>query len=272
VSFIFPPTPVISLPVHGTDARFALRRIFCVGRNYGDHIREMGFVPEREPPFFFTKPIDAIVEDAAEIAYPLLTQNFHHEAELVIAIGKDGRNIAVEQALEHVFGYATGNDLTRRDLQLQLRDRGRPWDWSKAFDQSAVCGTIYPVQGSALHVPEQASAQTNALSIIGHEHQVELWLVACDQAVEPEHIAVAVCQHDTVPRDLVGRNGVAVEDATVRAIIGARGLDEAVHGRQIRLAGLVLSTWREVGAASADIAIMSAQISRRGQYQSHRAT
>ncbi len=154
MSFIFPPTPVISLPVHGTDARFALRRIFCVGRNYGDHIREMGFVPEREPPFFFTKPIDAIVEDAAEIAYPLLTQNFHHEAELVIAIGKDGRNIAVEQALEHVFGYATGNDLTRRDLQLQLRDRGRPWDWSKAFDQSAVCGTIYPVQGSALLAPE----------------------------------------------------------------------------------------------------------------------
>jgi fumarylpyruvate hydrolase len=150
MNYLFDPLPTMSLAVEGESRRFPLRRIFCVGRNYADHIKEMGFEPEREPPFFFTKPIDALVEDGETVAYPPITENFHHEAELVIAIGKRGANIAVDQALEHVYGYAVGNDLTRRDLQFQLRDRGRPWDWSKAFDRSAVVGTISPMPGKAL--------------------------------------------------------------------------------------------------------------------------
>jgi 2-keto-4-pentenoate hydratase/2-oxohepta-3-ene-1,7-dioic acid hydratase (catechol pathway) len=150
MNYLFDPLPTMSIAVDGESRRFPLRRIFCVGRNYADHIKEMGFEPEREPPFFFTKPIDALVEDGETVAYPPITENFHHEAELVIAIGKRGANIVVDQALEHVYGYAVGNDLTRRDLQFQLRDRGRPWDWSKAFDRSAVVGTISPMAGKAL--------------------------------------------------------------------------------------------------------------------------
>ena len=150
MDYIFDPLPVQSLAVDGESRRFALRRIFCVGRNYADHIREMGFQPEREPPFFFTKPIDALVTDGETVAYPPMTENFHHEAELVVAIGKSGTDIPVEHALAHVYGYAVGNDLTRRDVQFALRDRGRPWDWSKAFDRSAVVGTITPMPGRVL--------------------------------------------------------------------------------------------------------------------------
>ncbi|RGP36415.1 fumarylacetoacetate hydrolase family protein [Pseudotabrizicola alkalilacus] len=150
MDYIFDPLPVQSLAVDGESRRFALRRIFCVGRNYADHIREMGFQPEREPPFFFTKPIDALVTDGETVAYPPMTENFHHEAELVVAIGKSGTDIPVENALAHVYGYGVGNDLTRRDVQFALRDRGRPWDWSKAFDRSAVVGTITPMPGRVL--------------------------------------------------------------------------------------------------------------------------
>lgn len=161
MDYIFAPLPVQSLPVEGESRRFALRRIFCVGRNYADHIREMGFQPEREPPFFFTKPIDALVQDGETVAYPPLSENFHHEAELIIAIGKAGAAIPVEQALDHVYGYAVGNDLTRRDLQFALRDRGRPWDWSKAFDRSAVVGAITPLPGQALPGKTRISLTVN---------------------------------------------------------------------------------------------------------------
>lgn len=150
MDYVFPPQPVQSVAIKGDTRRFAVRRIFCVGRNYADHVKEMGFQPEREAPFFFTKPIDALVADGASVPYPPLTENFHHEGELVIAIGKAGSNIAVEDALSHVFGYAAGNDLTRRDLQFALRDRGRPWDWSKAFDLSAVAGAITAMPGADL--------------------------------------------------------------------------------------------------------------------------
>jgi fumarylpyruvate hydrolase len=129
--------------VAGTDLNFPVHRIYCVGRNYSEHTREMGFAPEREPPFFFTKPADAIVENGATIPYALATKNLHHEIELVVAISEVGVNIARQAALEHVYGYATGLDMTRRDLQLAARESGRPWDVGKAFDQSAPVSAIH---------------------------------------------------------------------------------------------------------------------------------
>ncbi|MFT6775516.1 MAG: fumarylpyruvate hydrolase [Paracoccaceae bacterium] len=143
--YAIPPAPVPSLAIAGSDARFPVRRIFCVGRNYAAHAREMGKDPDREPPFFFTKPGDAVVADGTTIPYPSLTENLHFEGELVVAIGTGGRNIAEDDALSHVWGYGVGNDLTRRDLQAEAKDMGRPWDLAKGFDRSAPCGPLHPV-------------------------------------------------------------------------------------------------------------------------------
>ncbi len=121
-----------------------MHRVYCVGRNYADHAIEMGHDPDREPPFFFTKPADAIVQDGATIPYPKATADLHHEVELVIALGSGGSDIPLEQAADHIFGYAVGIDLTRRDLQKTAKDLSRPWDTAKAFDQSAPCGAIRP--------------------------------------------------------------------------------------------------------------------------------
>lgn len=143
MSFVFAPPTIPSVAVSGETDLFPVRRIFCVGRNYAAHAREMGRDPDREPPFFFTKPADAIVAGGETVPYPPLTKNFHYEAELVLAIGLGGADIVEDRALEHVYGYAIGNDLTRRDLQLDARDKGRPWDWGKAFDSSAVIGPIH---------------------------------------------------------------------------------------------------------------------------------
>ncbi|KAF0676020.1 fumarylacetoacetate hydrolase family protein [Profundibacterium mesophilum] len=143
--FAFAPPPVPFVPVAG-GRRFAVRRIFCVGRNYADHAREMGHDPEREPPFFFCKPADAVLHDGATLPYPQGTQELHHEGELVVAIGGAGRNIDTGSALGHVFGYAAGNDLTRRDLQARAKALGRPWDMAKGFDGSALIGEISPAE------------------------------------------------------------------------------------------------------------------------------
>lgn len=145
MSYVFSPPETPSVAVAGTEDRFPVRRIFCVGRNYAAHAREMGKDPDREPPFFFTKPADAVVDSGETVAYPPETNDFHYEAELVVAIGRGGRDITEADALGHVWGYAVGNDLTRRDLQLAARDKGRPWDWGKAFDRSAVIGPLHPV-------------------------------------------------------------------------------------------------------------------------------
>lgn len=144
MTYLFPPAPQPSVEIKGRAEKFPVRRIFCVGRNYAAHAREMGQNPEREAPFFFSKPADALVPNHATIAFPPRTNNLHHEIELVVALAKGGRNIAVAAALEHVFGYAVGNDLTRRDLQFEARDKGRPWDTGKAFDRSAPITAIYP--------------------------------------------------------------------------------------------------------------------------------
>ena len=147
MSFVFEPT-VTSIPVAGSTARFPVRRIYCVGRNYAAHAREMGFDPDRDPPFFFCKPTDSIVNvapgETVAVPYPTKTGDYHYEIELVAAIGKGGRDIPVEQANAHVFGYAVGLDMTRRDLQLALRDKGRPWELGKAFDQSAPIAPLVP--------------------------------------------------------------------------------------------------------------------------------
>jgi len=143
VEFAFSPPTLPSVDIAGSQQRFPVHRIYCVGRNYADHVREMGSeVAER--PVFFTKPADAIVPNGATVPYPPRTENFHHEVELVVAIGKGGRNISPAEALDHVFGYAVGNDLTRRDLQGTSKKKGLPWDTGKAFDASAPIAAIRP--------------------------------------------------------------------------------------------------------------------------------
>ena len=154
--------PATYIPIIGSDELFPVRRIYCIGRNYAAHAREMGSDPTREPPFFFQKPTDAIQYVAAgtvaDHPYPTLTKNYHYEAELVAAIGKGGRRITPEQALSHVYGYTLGLDMTRRDLQRAMGDEKKPWEIGKSFDQSAPIGAIHPV------------AQT------GHFTQGAIWL------------------------------------------------------------------------------------------------
>jgi fumarylpyruvate hydrolase len=146
MKYAFTPGEVPSLSINGSSERFPVHRIYCVGRNYADHAREMGGNPEREPPFFFAKPADAIVESGGQVPYPPRTGNLHHEIELVVAIGREGRNIPLEEANAYIFGYAVGNDLTRRDLQFKSRDAGRPWDTAKGFDHSAPITAIHRIE------------------------------------------------------------------------------------------------------------------------------
>ena len=142
MSYEFAPPMAPSVEIAGSSTRLPVHRIYCVGRNYAAHAREMGADPVREPPFFFAKPADAVVPNGAAVPYPSRTANLHHEIELVLAIGEGGRNIPVANALAHVFGYAVGNDLTRRDLQAAAKDRGQPWDTAKGFDHSAPITAI----------------------------------------------------------------------------------------------------------------------------------
>ena len=146
--YVLPPAPVASLPVTGSEAHFPVHRVYCVGRNYAEHAKEMGFTG-REAPFFFMKPADAVLPVPAgqtvDMPYPTLTDNQHHEIELVVAVGKGGKDIPVAQALEHIYGYAVGLDMTRRDLQGEMKKQGRPWCIGKGFDYSAPIGPITPV-------------------------------------------------------------------------------------------------------------------------------
>ncbi len=141
--YVIAPPAIATVPVAGGGA-FPVRRIFCVGRNYAEHTREMGGDPDREEPFFFTKPADAVVTGGADMPYPTMTSDVHHEMELVVAIGKGGANIPESDALNHVWGYAAGLDMTRRDLQAAAKKSGRPWDMSKGFDHSAPIGELVP--------------------------------------------------------------------------------------------------------------------------------
>lgn len=151
-----PATP--SVAVSGSSSRFPVRRVFCVGRNYASHAREMGSDPNREPPFFFTKPADAVVPAGGAVPYPPSTDDLHHEIELVVALGAGGANVDPANALDLVWGYGVGLDLTRRDLQAVAKDTGRPWDMAKGFDASAPCSALHPV------------------SEVGHPAEGRIWL------------------------------------------------------------------------------------------------
>jgi fumarylpyruvate hydrolase len=152
--YVFPPAAVASVAVAGRSQRFPVHRIYCVGRNYAEHAVEMGAKVDRVTPTFFCKPADAVLEDATKMAYPIATSNLHHEVELVVALHSGGTNISIDDAPNHVFGYAVGLDLTRRDLQLAAKAKGDPWDTAKAFDRSAPISTLravtqigHPVRG-----------------------------------------------------------------------------------------------------------------------------
>ncbi|KAF1022763.1 MAG: Fumarylpyruvate hydrolase [Paracidovorax wautersii] len=169
MSYVFAPAPVVTVPVEGAAERFPVHRIYCVGRNYVEHAQEMGH-SGREAPFFFLKPADALLVvqpgETATLPYPDQTEDFHHEIELVVALAKGGRNIAAADALSHVYGYAVGLDMTRRDLQAQAKKQGRPWCAAKGFEHSAPIGPIKP----AASVPGVESAAI-WLQVNGQERQ-----------------------------------------------------------------------------------------------------
>ena len=154
MSYVIAAPPPASLAVAGTDARFPLHRIYCIGRNYADHAKEMGAAVERSQPMFFCKPSDAVVTDGADVPYPPATRELHHEIEMVVALGRGGHDIPVDRALDCVFGYGVGLDLTRRDLQATAKAKGHPWDVAKAFDHSAPISAIQPV--TSISHPTQA--------------------------------------------------------------------------------------------------------------------
>ena len=174
--YLFAPPSPVTVPI-ARGGLFAVRRVYCVGRNYAEHIVEMGN-DTRDPPFFFTKPADAVVVGGAAIPYPSRTSDFHHEIELVVAIGKDGSNIAQAEALSHVYGYAAGLDMTRRDLQAVAKQAGRPWDMAKGFDFSAPIGTIEPA--SSVGHPDKGAISLSVNGVVRQRGDLgdQIWGVA----------------------------------------------------------------------------------------------
>jgi fumarylpyruvate hydrolase len=150
MNYAITPSPIPSLPIAGSDQRFPVRRIFCIGRNYAEHAREMGAVVEKDAPLFFCKPADAVVADGADVPYPQATADLHHEVEMVVALGAGGRDLSVDAAARLVWGYGVGLDLTRRDLQAVAKARSHPWDVAKAFDHSAPMSALVPAAGAAV--------------------------------------------------------------------------------------------------------------------------
>lgn len=197
--FVFAPPAAVSLPVVGQSARFPVHRVYCVGRNYEEHAKEMGFTG-REPPFFFMKPVDALVVvnegETGAMAYPSLTKNLHHEIELVVAIGIGGKNIKAAEAHKHIYGYAVGLDMTRRDLQNDMKKQGRPWDIGKGFEQSAPIGPIVPVAHAGDAEKAEISLQVNGADRQRSHVSKLTWNVA--ETIE--HLSAA---WDLQPGDLI---------------------------------------------------------------------
>ncbi len=194
-AYVTAPPPQIAVPVQG-GGLFPVRRVYCVGRNYAAHAREMGGDPSREPPFFFTKPADALVTGGADTPYPPATANLHHEVELVLAIGQGGADIAVETALAHVFGYAVGLDLTRRDLQEQAKAARQPWDMGKGFDASGPVGTIAPAESIGHPAEGRIALQVNGETRQSGDLADMIWPV-------PEIIAALSRLVHLAPGDLI---------------------------------------------------------------------
>ncbi|MEM7194263.1 MAG: fumarylacetoacetate hydrolase family protein [Pseudomonadota bacterium] len=218
---VFPAPPPSTVAIAGSQERFPVRRIFCVGRNYAAHAAEMGHDAEREPPFFFTKPADAVVDNHSKVPYPPETNNLHFEIELVVAVGKGGINIPESEALEVVFGYAVGLDMTRRDLQTQAKKMGRPWDWGKAFDHSAPCGPI------------------SRTEVCGHPLDHRIWLTRNGEIQQeastaeliwsvPEVISILSSSMELKPGDLIYSGTPAGVGPTVSGDRLAGGVDGLV--------------------------------------------
>ncbi|MEI6558524.1 MAG: fumarylacetoacetate hydrolase family protein [Rhodospirillaceae bacterium] len=193
---VFPPPPPTVVPVAGTAALFPVRRIFCVGQNYAAHAREMGTDPTRTDPCFFSKPADVVVADGSAVPYPPMTANLHYEIELVVALGSGGAAIPVAAALGHVFGYAAGIDLTRRDLQAAAKKAGQPWDMAKGFDRSAPLGAIAPA--SAIGHPAGGGIRLRLNGVLRQEGDLSdmIWSVA-------EIIAKLSCYVELKAGDLI---------------------------------------------------------------------
>ena len=230
--FVLPPPVQASVPVVGHSERFPVHRIYCVGRNYAEHAKEMGFTG-REAPFFFMKPADAVLPVPAgqtvDMPYPTLTDNLHHEIELVVAIGKGGKDIPVAQALEHIYGYAVGLDMTRRDLQGEMKKQGRPWCIGKGFDQSAPIGPITPkAQAGDVESAEiwlQVNGQDRQRSTVSKL----IWNIA--ETIE--HLSAA---WELQPGDLIysgtpeGVNAVVAGDKLVGGVAGLESLTIQIAG------------------------------------------
>ncbi|MES2978188.1 MAG: fumarylacetoacetate hydrolase family protein [Pseudomonadota bacterium] len=231
MSFVFTPPATVSVPVEGLAERFPVNRIYCVGRNYEEHAKEMGFTG-REPPFFFLKPANAVVVvdkgQSGSIPYPSLTKNFHHEIELVVAIGTGGKDIKAADAAKHIYGYAVGLDMTRRDLQGEAKKTGRPWCIGKGFDQSAPIGPITPAATAgdvnnaeiSLQVNGQDRQRSNVAKLIWNiaetiEHLSAAWELQPGDLIytgTPEGVA-AVVSGDTMVGSVAGLCPITVKVA-----------------------------------------------------------
>lgn len=229
MTYLFPPAATVSVPVVGESHTFPVHRIYCVGRNYEEHAKEMGFTG-REPPFFFLKPADALVVvpagQAGSMPYPSLTANLHHEIELVVAIGKGGKNIKAVDAAQHIYGYAVGLDMTRRDLQNDMKKQGRPWCIGKAFDHSAPIGPITPLARAgdvnnahiSLQVNDSDRQRSNVNKLIWNvaetiEHLSAAWELQPGDLIftgTPEGVA-AVVKGDTLLGEVAGLGQLKVQ-------------------------------------------------------------
>ena len=222
--FVVPPPPTVSVPVVGSEDRFPVHRIYCVGRNYEEHAKEMGFTG-REPPFFFMKPADAIVAVPAgtvgSVPYPSLTRSLHHEIELVVAIGKGGKDIQAADAEAHIYGYAVGLDMTRRDLQGEMKKQGRPWCIGKAFEHSAPIGPITPAAQAGAVNQAEIHLQVNGQDRQRSQVSKLIWSIA--ETIE--HLSAA---WELQPGDLIYTGtpeGVAAVDRGDTLAGGVAGLE-----------------------------------------------
>ena len=225
-AFVFPPPPRPSLPVRGTGKLFPVHRIYCVGRNYAEHAIEMGHDPDREPPFFFQKNPDNLVTDGG-FPYPDKTADVHYEFEMVVALAKGGRDIAVERALDHVYGYAAGLDMTRRDLQAEAKKLGRPWDVGKAFEHSAPCSEI--ASASAIGHPERGAVRLTVNGAVRQQGDLAqmIWKV-------PEMISILSGLFELKPGDLIFSGTPAGVGPVKRGDV-LEGQVEGVAGLKVRV-------------------------------------